>query len=289
MSNSNQPLLSKPKSLNHKSICLVLSFAAAILGFAAFFTTQLIFSTTDDSLLTPSQICHGAHDQDSCQTLLSEFTTLSLSKPKRLDLLHVFLKNSVWQLESATKMVNEARTRSNEVRDEAHFADCKEMMDVSKDRMVSSMEEIRGGNLNLESYSNVHTWLSSVLTNYMTCLDSISDVSTDSKHRVQPKLEDLVSRTRVALSIFVSVLPSKDYLEMILPVHFPSWLNSLDRKLLESAPKVIKSLIQISQPKPFIWPTATLYSLCYFKYICLKIFAHLKKIAIPSITSPTKF
>ncbi|KAF8111077.1 hypothetical protein N665_0076s0079 [Sinapis alba] len=241
MSNSNQPLLSKQKSLNHKSPCLVLSFAA-ILGFAAFFTTQLIFSntTTDDSLLTPSQICHGAHDQDSCQTLLSELTTLSLSKPKRLDLLHVFLKNSVWQLESATNMVNEARTRSNEVKDEAHFADCKEMMDVSKDRMVNSMEELRGGNLNLESYSNVHTWLSSILTNYMTCVDSISDVSIESKHRVQPKLEDLVSRARVALSILVSVLPSKHYLEMILPIHFPSWLNSLDRKLLESAPKTLE-------------------------------------------------
>jgi pectinesterase len=104
--------------------------------------------------------------------------------------------------------VNEARTRSNGVRDESIFADCQEMMDVSKDRLMSSMEKLRGGNLNLESYSNIHTWLSSVLTNYMTCLDGISGVSVDAKLRVKPELEDLVSRARVALAIFsLSCLP----------------------------------------------------------------------------------
>lgn len=236
MSNSNQPLLSKPKSLKHKNLCLVLSFAA-ILGSAAFFSAQLIYinSINDDFLLTPNQICHGAHDQDSCQVILSEFTTLSLSKLNRLDLLHVFLKNSVWRLESTMTMVNEARIRSNGVRDKAGLADCEEMMDVSKDRMVNSMEELRGGNLNLESYSNVHTWLSSVLTNYMTCLDTVNEP------RVKPQLEDLVSRARVALAIFVSVLPARDDLKMILFDHFPSWLTALDRELLESAPKVNKS------------------------------------------------
>lgn len=247
MSNSNQPLLSKPKSLNNNNLYLVLSFVA-ILGSAAFFTAQLISTntTSDASLLTPSQICHGSHDQNSCQALLSEFTTLSLSKLKRHDLLHVFLKSSVWRLESAMNTVNEARTRSNGVRDAAIFADCQEMMDVSKDRVMSSMEELRGGNLNLESYSNVHTWLSSVLTNYMTCLDGISDVSVDSKRRVKPELEDLVTRARVALAIFVSVFPARDDLNMIFPIHFPSWLNVLDRKLLESSPKVVKIQIQIS-------------------------------------------
>lgn len=246
MSNSNQPLLSKPKSFKHKNLCLVLSFVA-ILGSAAIYTSQLISINTsnDDSLLTPSQICHGAHNQDSCQALLSEFTTLSLSKVNRLDLLHVFLKNSVWRLESTMTMVSEARIRSNGVRDKAGLADCEEMMDVSKDRMVSSMEELRGGNYNLESYSNVHTWLSSVLTNYMTCLESISDVSVNSKPRVKPQLEDLVSRARVALAIFVSVLPARDDLKMIISNSFPSWLTALDRKLLESAPKVNKNHIQI--------------------------------------------
>ncbi|CAA7050416.1 unnamed protein product [Microthlaspi erraticum] len=241
MSNSNQPLLSKPKSLNRRNLCLVLSFVA-ILGFAAYFTAQLISTntTSDASLLTPSQICHGAHDQNSCQALLSEFTTLSLSKLKRHDLLHVFLKSSVWRLESAMNTVGEARIRSNGVRDEAIFADCQEMMDVSKDRLMSSMEKLRGGNLNLESYSNVHTWLSSVLTNYMTCLDGISGVSVDSKLRVKPELEDLVSRARVALAIFISVFPARDDLNMIFPIHFPSWLNVLDRKLLESSPKALE-------------------------------------------------
>uniref|UniRef100_A0A1J3DV23 Pectinesterase n=1 Tax=Noccaea caerulescens TaxID=107243 RepID=A0A1J3DV23_NOCCA len=241
MSHSNQPLLSKPKSLNNNNLCLVLSFVA-ILGSAAFFTAQLISTntTSDASLLTPSQICQGSHDQNSCQALLSEFTTLSLSKLKRHDLLHVFLKSSVWRLESAMNTVNEARIRSNGVRDEAVFADCQEMMDISKDRLMSSMKELRGGNLNLESYSNVHTWLSSVLTNYMTCLDGISDVSVDSKLSVKPELEDLVSRARVALAIFVSVFPARNDLNMIFPIHFPSWLNVLDRKLLESSPKTLE-------------------------------------------------
>ncbi|KAL1188651.1 Pectinesterase/pectinesterase inhibitor 18 [Cardamine amara subsp. amara] len=241
MSNSTQPLLSKPKSLKHKNLCLVLSFAA-IIGSAVFFAAQLISinNTSDDSLLTPTQICHGSHDEVSCQALLSEFTTLSLSKLNRHDLLQVFLKNSVWRVKSAMTMVNEARTRSNGVKGEAGLADCEEMMNVSKDRMVSSMEELRGGNLNLESYSNVHTWLSSVLTNYMTCLDSINDVSVDFKPSVKAQLEDLVSRSRVALAIFVSVLPARDDLKMMAISHFPSWLTALDRKLLESAPKALK-------------------------------------------------
>nr|AFC98398.1 pectin methylesterase [Lepidium sativum] len=241
MSNSNQPLLSKSKSLNTKSLCLFLSFAV-ILGSAAFFTTQFIFRNTsnDDSILSPSQICHGVHDQDSCQVLLSEFTTLPLSKVNRQDLLQVFLKNSVWRLERTTSIVKEARTSSNGLNDKVGLSDCDEMMDVSKDRMVSSIKELRGGNLELESYSNVHTWLSSVLTNYMTCQESITDVSVDSNSRVMPQLEDLVSRARVALAIFVSVTPVKDDLQMIVSNHFPSWLTTFDRKLLESAPKSLE-------------------------------------------------
>ena len=71
----------------------------------------------------------------------------------------------------------------------------------------------------VNSHSNVHAWLSSVLTNHVTCLDGPQG---SAKTLMEPGLKDLISRARASLAIFVSVSPRKTEFNDPLINGFPS-------------------------------------------------------------------
>lgn len=206
----------------------------------------MIHLNDDTSFLSFTvKTCHGDKNQDSCQNLLSELTAAlssSLSENTRLDLLNTFLKHSVWRVELAMSFMNEARSTSLGANEDADLTACQEMLDSAKDRMLSSQEELRGGSPNLKSYGNVHAWLSAVLTRYRTCTNGVTSVV--SKLLIQSQLQELTSRARVALAIFVSISPVRDVeLKMVVPDDFPAWLTDLDKNLIDSTPEVIISHI----------------------------------------------
>lgn len=201
----------------------------------------------DDMFLSSTvKTCQGDKNQDSCQTLLSKLTAAlssSLSESRRLDLLNTFLKHSVWRVELAISFMNEARLASLGANEVADLTACQEMLDSAKDRMLSSQEELRGGTPNRKSYGNVHTSLTSVLTRYRTCTNGVTSVV--SKLLIQSNLDELISRARVALAIFVSISPVRDVeLKMVVPDDFPAWLTDLDKNLIDSSPEVIISHIR---------------------------------------------
>ncbi|GMN49830.1 hypothetical protein TIFTF001_019000 [Ficus carica] len=65
--------------------------------------------------------------------------------------------------------------RSTIPKDRAALLDCAELMDLSKDRVVDSISTLYLQNLTTHSREDVHAWLSSVLTNHVTCLDGLEE------------------------------------------------------------------------------------------------------------------
>ncbi|CAH8256997.1 unnamed protein product [Arabidopsis lyrata] len=128
------------------------------------------------------RVCKGYDDKPSCQNLLLKLKTVSSSllEMRRRDLLIFVLKNSVWRVD----MVMIGVRKDTKLLEE---------MEMESDMLVEEL--LGGGSPNLGSYENVHTWLSGVLTSYITCIDGIGEGVY--KRRVNPELEELISRARV--------------------------------------------------------------------------------------------
>ncbi|XP_042487128.1 pectinesterase-like [Macadamia integrifolia] len=214
----HQPLLDTPKknpTFSCKALFLFLS-AAAIICPSAFVAFHVINNKTTPFLSLPPQLCSRVHGPASC--------------------LQIFLNNSVSRIAEAIDAANHISHRSNDVREQAPLADCVELMDLSIDRVKDSAVAIGDGSTR-SSLADAHAWLSSVLTNYETCLDGLNSGPAHSSMQVQ--LQDLIARARTSLAMFTAISPSDE--EAFRPLHggFPSWVTSMDRKLLESLPKDI--------------------------------------------------
>ncbi|KAG7596686.1 Pectinesterase inhibitor domain [Arabidopsis suecica] len=190
-------------------------------------------------------------DKQSCQNLLLELKagSSSLSEIRRRDLLIIVLKNSVRRIDMVmigvmddTKQHEEMENDLLGVKEDTKLFE--EMMESAKDRMIRSVEELLGGEFpNRGSYENVHTWLSSVLTSYITCIDEIGEGAY--KRRVEPKLEDLISRARIALALFISISP-RDNTELISVIpNSPSWLFHVDKKDLYLNAEALKKIADV--------------------------------------------
>ncbi|AEE77389.1 Plant invertase/pectin methylesterase inhibitor superfamily [Arabidopsis thaliana] len=153
-------------------------------------------------------------DKQSCQNLLLELKagSSSLSEIRRRDLLIIVLKNSVRRIDMAMIGVMDDTKQHEEMEND--------MLGVKED--TNLFEEM------MESEENSHTWLSSVLTSYITCIDEIGEGAY--KRRVEPKLENLISRARVVLALFISI-SLRDNTELISVIpNGPSWLFHVDKK-----------------------------------------------------------
>ncbi|KAG7584397.1 Invertase/pectin methylesterase inhibitor domain superfamily [Arabidopsis suecica] len=192
------------------------------------------------------RVCKGYDDKKSCQNLLLELKMVSssLSEMRCRNLLIAVLKNSVSKINIGmigvredTKLLEEVESNMLGLREDTNLFE--EMMESAKNRMIRSMEELLGGeSSNHGSYENVHTWLSGVLTSYITCTDGIGEGAY--KRRVEPELEDLISRARVALAIFISITPRDDTEHKSVVSNGPSWLSNIDKKYLYLYPEALK-------------------------------------------------
>ncbi|KAJ4982360.1 hypothetical protein NE237_033197 [Protea cynaroides] len=214
---TTQPLLDTPKkspTVSCKALFLFLC-SAAIICPSAFVAFHAINNTPHLSL-PYSQICSLLHDQPSC--------------------LQLFLNKSVSLIVDGMDTVNHISRRINDVREQAALADCVELMDLSIDRLKDSIVAIGGGST--ESFTNAHSWLSSVLTNHETCMDGLNGGSAQSALKFL--LQDLIARNKASLAMFIAISPSDEEELRPLSGGFPTWVTSKDRKLMESLPKNLK-------------------------------------------------
>ncbi|KAJ4981557.1 hypothetical protein NE237_032394 [Protea cynaroides] len=219
MATPHQPLLvlntpKKNPTFSCKSLILLVSLAAIICP-SAFLAFHFVNNSPHLSL--PSQICGRVHDPASC--------------------LQIFLKNSISHIVEAIDAANHISSRINDARDQAALADCVELMNFSIDRVKDSAVAIGSGST--ESLADAHAWLSSVLTNHVTCLDGFNGGPAQSVMEAQ--VQDLKARAKTSLAMFVAISRSNEgALRRSLHGKFPSWVTDRDRKLMESLPKDLK-------------------------------------------------
>ncbi|GMN49836.1 hypothetical protein TIFTF001_018994 [Ficus carica] len=236
---SNQPLPEISKtSHSSKILCLLLIFFVALIG-----TTFFAF----DSIKTASfsqKTCDQLVNKESCLAMVSEV----VGQYQDNDLLKAFLEKTTPRILEALKTVNDVSRLINDPKDRAALLDCAELMDLSKDRVVASVSTLYVQNLTTHSHEDVHAWLSSVLTNHVTCLDGLQEGgSKDIKTLMEPHLNELILRARTTLAILVSISPSRSEEIQPLTGDFPTWVAAGDRRLLRASAKDIKANIVVAK------------------------------------------
>ena len=238
---THQPLLENPKTSHCKStLYLILYFASIILS-TALVATHLIKPSSSNPLLH-SHICDQAHDQAGCISIVSEVV-----KDSKTIMLQMFLEESTSAIQKAMFTAKNVNQRiNNNPREQAALLDCMELMDLSKDRVFDSIVALK--NMTTRSFEDAHAWLSSVLTNHVTCLDGLEG-SDSAWTSMEPGLKDLLSRAKTSLAMLVAISPMKTKVMIDEPLYgeFPLWVTSRDRKLLQALPKEIKANVVVAK------------------------------------------
>jgi pectinesterase len=218
---SNQPLLGNPKtrSVISKTLLVVFSFAAFI-G-----TIAIVSFTFSDHVNQPFLLKSQSHYATKLQNTL---------------------QRSLSRIQDSIEFAHNVNRRINDPNGQAALADCLELMDLSMDRVFNSMVSLQ--NLTSESHSDVHTWLSSVLTNHVTCLDGLTG---SARIVMEHSLHDLIERARKSLAYIVKLSPTgeepKMAAETLRAREFPSWVTRNDRKLLQSSGKNIQANVVVAK------------------------------------------
>ncbi|TYH71443.1 hypothetical protein ES332_D05G186400v1 [Gossypium tomentosum] len=241
MANIRQPLLDRPRG-SYSRDCPLIFTLVLLICLAALVAIPLVrFSSFDAN--HPYKYCERAVDKKSCSALLSEVASKTTVRTKGVDLLHAFLERSASDIQNVINQARNFNDGINNRREQASSADCLELMELSRDRIMDSMVGVEKQDVNW--HSNAQAWLSSVLTNHVTCLDGLQG---SVRTLMEPGLSDLISKARTSLAILVSVSPTKtEFDDDPLTGGFPSWLSSKDRKLLQALPNEIKADVVVAK------------------------------------------
>ncbi|XP_004492227.1 pectinesterase-like [Cicer arietinum] len=247
MATTQETLLDKPRKSLPKTFWLILSLVA-IISSSALVISHLNKPISFFHLSSAPHLCQLAIDTKSCLTHVSEVSqhqTLPNTKDHKFNTLISLLTKSTTHIKKTMDKANVIKRRVNSPKEELALNDCEELMDLSMDRVWNSVLTLT--NNNIDSQQNAHTWLSTVLTNHVTCLDGLEGSSLVV---MESDLHDLISRARSSLAVLVAVFPSKDsdgFIEEKLNGDFPSWVTSKDRKLLESSIGDIKANVVVAK------------------------------------------
>ncbi|KAM7492676.1 hypothetical protein LguiA_035597 [Lonicera macranthoides] len=248
-----QPLLDSPKgttTFSCKTFCFVISLFAVF--FSAVFLLPNLTKTNHSNLSIPPHICNRAHDPNSCLKMVSEVVSDGVTESNGVALLQKSLSKYVEHMESAAELVSKAKHLINDNNEQVALADCLELIDLSIDRVTDSVVAL--ANRTILSHSDAQAWLSSVLTNHVTCLDGLRVLGKSFMVKV---LEDLISRAKASLAILAAVSTSNGKMAGPLKGNLPSWLTMMDRRLLESAAKDIKADVVVAQDGSGNYSTVT--------------------------------
>lgn len=226
-----QSLLNPPKTtkqISYKSFFfIILSVVTFVISFV--YLCLLIIPTTTHH----TNLCANSHDHDSCFLLITEAISDKAARwtipSTRRDTLGYVLSAHVLQMNKAI-----SGTRSiNVVKGAQVVGDCLELMDLSRDRVQNSIDALANSNKLLNA-NDVTTWLSAVLTNYVTCSDQLENYSH--LFGLKSIINELISSSRIILAIQANVLGGNNYnllgsgrRKILL---YPSWVRRSDKKLL---------------------------------------------------------
>ncbi|WVZ10393.1 hypothetical protein V8G54_014923 [Vigna mungo] len=242
---THQSLLDNPRKSVSKTTCLIFSVAVVLTSSALIAS----YVTKPSPLFNHGfshRVCDHAIDPSACLAHVMEVVQdpmFAATQNHRFGLLQSFLMKSTSHIERVIGAANAMRVRMNDQGEEAAMRDCVELMELSLDRVWDSKASLTKGTT--DSAQDAHTWLSSVLTNHVTCLDGLKGRV---RRLMEAEVQDLISRARSSLAMFVAVLPPNPEVEVVsLNGKFPSWVRSKDRRLLESSAGEIKADVVVAQ------------------------------------------
>ncbi|KAJ4836635.1 hypothetical protein Tsubulata_005483 [Turnera subulata] len=244
MASHEQPFLlntSTTTKFNSKTLVLVLSVCAIL--FSTLFITQVI-TLRHTGPSTPLDFCNRAHDPQECLLMVSEAVSNGVQESNGIHLLQTFLAKSVSEMRLAIQTAREENSKVNDHRDQAALADCMELMDMSIDRVTTTLEALASGRTR-RVYADAHTWLSGVLTNHVTCSDGIN---TSSLPAMKVLLHRLISRARISLAAAASMSPS-DSTDIFQPLNgrLPRWFLVRDLRLLKRGASNVEANVVVAQ------------------------------------------
>ncbi|CAI9087782.1 OLC1v1021951C1 [Oldenlandia corymbosa var. corymbosa] len=251
-----QSLLDTPsKKSNNVRFRYVVIGLAAILGTIAIFSVTVPFKTSllsNDAVSSKAHLCNHAYDPSSCLAVLSEVSRHSpglLQQSSDANLLGMVLAKSSYHIRETIEFAHHVTGRINDRTGQAALADCMQLMDLSMDRVIDSMVALASIQTGTNSHWDIHSWLSSVLTNHVTCLDGLTGAA---RSVMEPMVNEMVSRARASLAVFVAVKPQKEEedaetLDKPLNGDLPSWITTRDRRLLQSSGQNINANSVVAQ------------------------------------------
>ncbi|XP_015063727.1 pectinesterase-like [Solanum pennellii] len=237
---SSQPLLDSPKTKSTSSTkaFYVLLSLAAIVGSVGLISIWAINGT---SISLTTRVCDTAHHQPSCLAMLSEVAPAGVMDTKTVDLLQMVLNKSSLKIHETIHLASNVNGRINNGQEQGALEDCLELMDLSRDRLMDSMMGL--GNLTAQAHFDVHSWLSSILTNHVTCIDGLNG---QVRSIMEPMLNDLVARARTSLALMVAIAPQKNIVATVSD-GLPSWVSANDRRLLQLSANAIAANVVVAK------------------------------------------
>jgi len=232
MATPHQSLLTKTHKQNPIISLKILTFV--ITFFVALFLVVFLVSSYQFEI-KHSNLCKTAQDSQLCLTYVSEIVA---SDSDGHSILKKFLVKYVHQMNNAIPVVRKIKNQINDIHQQGALTDCLELLDLSVDLVSDSIVAI--DKRSHSGHANAQSWLSGVLTNHVTCLDSLSTKNGT-------VLDELITRAKVALAMLASVTTQNEDVFRTVLGKMPSWVSSRDRKLMESSGKDIKANAVVAQ------------------------------------------
>ncbi|CAI9096961.1 OLC1v1033235C1 [Oldenlandia corymbosa var. corymbosa] len=189
-------------------------------------------------------VCDVTLYPDSCFSSLSPLANSNNLKPQDL------FKLSIQVALNELSKVSGSFSKNGDLRQKLNVSDpgltaaldsCHELLSLALDHLNASLS-VQGSTI-FQSLEELRTWLSSAGTYQQTCIDGINEMSASSGQIVSTNLENSTEFTSNSLAIVTSIESAAASMgtlgsigrRRLLDEGAPSWLSSVDRKLLTTA------------------------------------------------------
>nr|XP_043623835.1 pectinesterase 1-like [Erigeron canadensis] len=192
-------------------------------------------------------VCSQTQYPDSCYTSISELNKSNTTDPE--ELLKLSLQAVFKSLTNLSTLPDSFMDIATDKTVKRALDVCRDMLDDAIDYVRDSMSsmDVKSGEkmLSVTKIEDMKTWLSSVITNQDTCLDSLGEMNATFLGDFESQMKNLTEYSSNSLAIVSTISGILGRLN--LPIHrklltaaeFPDWVHPSVRRLL-----------QVNRPKP---------------------------------------
>ncbi|KAK9126721.1 hypothetical protein Scep_015567 [Stephania cephalantha] len=232
----NAPLLSTPTNPTTTRSCSILSVFLTVSAILVSATALFVLSQFSPTI----RIDHK---------LLVQKLPISSTPPNSNNLqqlLHI-LNNSMSPISRTIKLAHLTQSSTKNVDERPAIVDCIDLLSSSLDRVADAKSALQSAkpSRRKRAITDAQSWVSAVLTNYVTCLDGLKGSSLSILGAQFEALADRASNALALLSSLSRTTSNDEFFE--LEDGFPHWVSKRDRKLLVSKANRIKANVTVSK------------------------------------------